>query len=137
MRADQRMHVLDRRNIGVLRSRRARDRDQSLAGGIRNEMHMKIIGLTNPARKSPPNPSRRPWEPHSHHGLAQTSGARTEHATDPTGRQPPKTKPGFDWAMQNSWLYRLLSEVQICTLAGLLHFNQRELHPSQQPPRLF
>ena len=36
------MHVLDRRDIGVLRRRRARDRDQRLAGRVGNQVQMKI-----------------------------------------------------------------------------------------------
>ena len=43
-RAHQRMHVLDRRHRGILRRRRARDRDQGLAGRVGDQMQMEIIG---------------------------------------------------------------------------------------------
>ena len=45
LRAHQRIDMLDRRHIGILRGSRARDRDQRLAGRIRNEMKMEIAGL--------------------------------------------------------------------------------------------
>ena len=38
----QRIDMLDRRHLGVLRRRRASDRDQSLTGRIRDEMQMEI-----------------------------------------------------------------------------------------------
>ena len=44
VRAHQRMHVLDRRHAGVLGRGRARDRDQGLAGGVRDEMQMEVTG---------------------------------------------------------------------------------------------
>src|SRR5450756_3142709 len=37
--------VLDRRYSGVLRRGRTRDRDQGLAGGVRNQMEVEITGV--------------------------------------------------------------------------------------------
>ena len=42
LRADQRMHMLDRHDLGVLRRGRPRDRDQRLAGRIGDQMQMEI-----------------------------------------------------------------------------------------------
>ena len=40
--AHQRIDVLDRRHLGVLRGRRARDRGQRLAGRVGHQMQMEI-----------------------------------------------------------------------------------------------
>ena len=45
LRAHHRIEMLDRRHIGVLRRRRARDRDQRFAGGVGNQMQMEIAGV--------------------------------------------------------------------------------------------
>ena len=45
LRAYHRVQMLDRRHIGVVRRRRARDRNQGLAGGVGNQMEMKISRL--------------------------------------------------------------------------------------------
>src|SRR5689334_2435618 len=44
-RANHRIEVLDRRDIGVLRCRRPRDRDQGLTGRVGYQVKMKITGL--------------------------------------------------------------------------------------------
>ena len=44
LRSHQRMHVLDRHDLGVLRRRRPRHRNQRLSGGIGDQMQMKIAG---------------------------------------------------------------------------------------------
>ena len=46
LRAHQRIDVLDRRDLGVLRGRGPRYGGQCLTGGIRNEMKMKITAGT-------------------------------------------------------------------------------------------
>ena len=45
LRAHHRVKMLDRRHIGVLRGRRARDRDQRFAGRVGNQMQMEITGI--------------------------------------------------------------------------------------------
>ena len=47
--AHQRIDVLDRRDIGVLRRRRARDRDQRLAGRVGDQMQMEVVACCDEA----------------------------------------------------------------------------------------